>query len=75
MIMLLALAALSAGFYMGWRTRVNVENGRAHKKIELAGCLRCQLIYVRPKRSVCPSCGLPLEFKYFSGDGIDVKRS
>lgn len=74
MITLLALAALSAGFYMGWRTRGGVENGRAHREVELAGCPKCRLIYVSPKRSVCPDCGLPLHFQYvLSGDKIDAK--
>jgi hypothetical protein len=74
MITLLALAAIIAGFYMGWRFRGAVENGRAHKEIELAGCPQCRLIYVSPKRSVCSDCGQVLLVQYvLSGDKIDAK--
>jgi hypothetical protein len=74
MITLLALAALTAGFYTGWRARGMVENGRAHREVELAGCKACRLIYVSPKRKVCTECGAPLHFQYvLSGDRIDAK--
>lgn len=63
MITLLALAALSAGFYMGWRTRGDADAARSHKRVELGSCTACRLVYVGPKRKICPACGLPLHFQ------------
>jgi hypothetical protein len=71
---LFALASLSVGYTMGWLTRGVFVSGRAHREVELAGCPHCRLIYVSPKRNVCPECGATLHFQYvLSGDRIDAK--
>jgi rRNA maturation endonuclease Nob1 len=73
-IFVLALAALAAGFYAGWRLRGSVEASRAHQAIELAGCSACRTIYVGVEHRRCPECGSALHVQHvLTGDCLTTQ--